>query len=512
MNLNYNQIVKIVKETAVEDLPRLLKYAFSFKENIIEYSLFTFPHTISSKTPAFHQEIYDFLFDKNNGAMAAPRGFAKSTVVGLFYLTWLIVNKKKKFIVYMSQNHEKTVQFIDPIRHEFKHNERIKLIYGDMTPKGMEDEDGHDRQDLIEINGVRIQAVSFNKDIRGFKDKYGNRPDLIIGDDIDSMERLINPVLRKKDFDKLTKEVIPSLANFRGSNLKMIGTILHWDSLLVNRIKKYGGKIYEACKFNEKGSIIPSSLLWADYWTSDRLMALRKDIGSVAFSSEMLNNPIDNTSAVIKKEWIMSCCDETMSYDDEIKGFDSSYLGVDFAFGDRAVNDKSAFVTIKTQNGQPHRITKITTKKGLSITNHFDYITELNNIENYTCVVMEENSIKGMSKELYHYTFRYYLIWTGSSDTAGKLTPSQEFEKKRHTISKRNMIVRMGTQFENKNIKLPYKTDKDQRITNELISELSTFALQDGKLVEVGIHADIPMALGMALEKIAQANKVIIDF
>lgn len=510
MKITYPQLLKVIEKTNENDLLEVLRYIFSFKENIKTFTYFIFPNLISSESPKFHDEIYDFLFEEKNGAMAAPRGFAKSTVCGVFFISWCIVNKYKRFIVYMSQSHPKTVQFIDPIRNEFKHNERLRLLYGDLTPKGLKDDEGRDRQDLIEINGVRIQAVSFNKDIRGFKDKYGNRPDLIIGDDIDSMERLVNPISRKKDYDKLMKEVIPSLANYKSANFKMIGTILHWDSLLVNRVKHYGGKIYEACRFDKDGKIIPSSLLWPSYWSIERLIDKKKDIGSVGFSSEYLNNPIDNDSSIIKREWIMSCCDETVSYQDEFN-FDETYLGVDFAFGDRTLNDKSAYVSVGTKFNEPHTIFSIKTFKGMSTTEQFKYIDNQNNTIEYDWVVMEENSIKSMTKELFNYSFNYYLIWTGNSDTADKLKPQIEFQNKRHSVSKRNMIMRLATQIENSNLRFPYKTEEDKATTNQLISELTTFALQDGKLIEVGVHADIPIALAMAVEKIAQSEEVIIS-
>ena len=114
-----------------------------------------------------------------------------------------------------------------------------------------------------------------------------------------------------------------------------------------------------------------------------------------------------------------------------------------------------------------------------------------------------------MSKELYNYSFPYYLIWTGNSDTPGKIKDSPDFENKRHTVSKTNMIKRLAVEFENSNIMLPYKTDKDKELTNKLCGELLTFALQDGKLVEVGIHADGPIGLSMCLERYNDKNFIL---
>ena len=510
MRVTYKQLKKFLKIGIPQQKQKLvLKRIFSYPENIDTFAYYIFPEAIKSRTPKFHYEIYDFLQDNNNGAVAAPRGFAKSTIVGLFFLSWCIINKQFKYIVYMSQNYKKTVQFVDPLRTEFQSNKRIKYLYGDLTPKNIKDTlSGKNREDMIDIGGVRVQAVSFNNNIRGFK-HLNQRPDLIIGDDIDDDERVLNPDLRYKDYNKLTKQVIPSLSNESHARFKMIGTILHWDSLLMRRININKGKIYKACELDDEGNITPNSLLWPSFWGVKRLKQQLKEIGSVSFSSEYLNNPIENEASLIKMDWLKKCFDTRISYNDKYEG--DKFLGVDFAFGDRVTNDESAFIGVTQISGQK-LISTLKYSKGMSITEQFEYIEELHKEHKYNTCVLEENSIRSMSKELYNYKFPYYLIWTGSSDTIAKLKPDyREYDNKRHSVSKTNMIKRLATEFENETIILPYKTESDKELTNKLCDELLTFALQDGKLVEVGIHADGPIALAMACEKM-NAEEVILDW
>ena len=509
MRVTIKQLRELLKDVPRKRHKKLLKRIFSFKKNIDTFAYYMFSHAIKSKTPNFHYEIYDFLLNKNNGAVAAPRGFAKSTIVGLFFLSWCIVNKRFKYIVYMSQNYKKTVQFVEPLREEFTNNERLKRVYGDLTPKNIRDViNKKNREDMIDIGGVRVQAVSFNHNIRGFK-HLNQRPDLIIGDDIDDDERVLNPDLRYKDYRKLIKQVLPSLSNEPRARFKMIGTILHWDSLLMQRIHINKGKIYRACELNNKKRVIPSTLLWPDYWGVERLEQEMKEIGSVGFSSEYLNNPIENEASLIKMDWLKKCFDKNISYNDEYDG--DKFLGVDFAFGDRVTNDESAFMGVIRVRDQK-LVNTLKYSKGMSITEQFEYIEKLHQENKYVVCILEENSIRSMSKELYNYKFPYYLIWTGHSDTAAKLKPDyREYDKKRHTVSKTNMIKRLATELENEAIVLPYKTETDKVLTHKLCDELLTFALQDGKLVEVGIHADGPIALAMACEKM-NAEEVILDW
>ena len=493
MKITYQQLHKIIKNTPDKRLLNAtLKTLFKNINNIDVFAYYIFPEAITTKIPGFHHEIYDFLHQPLDGAVAAPRGHAKSTIAGLVYLTWCVVNQYEKYIVYVSSNHSKTVQFLDPIREAFKYNQRLKSLY-DIELETVKTEDGRDREDCFDIMKCRVEAVSFEKNLRGFKYQH-TRPTLIICDDIESDDRVLNPELRLKDMYKLDKIIIPSLDPERG-RLKLVGTILHWDSILVKKIRLYNGVIYKACESDF------TNILWPEYWTEERLRAKKRSIGSVSFSSEFLNNPIENDSSIIKLEWIKKSFDETKTYDDYKNGV--SYLGCDFAFGDRTTNDASVFAGV-TPIRDKYLLNRLDWHRGLSITEQFTILKELHDKNKYKEVILEENSIKGMSKEIKNYKFPYYLIWTAASDPATRFKESPEFEDKRHTVGKRNMITRLATLFENEKIIIPYKTEEDKIKSNKLADELMTFAISDGKLVEVGIHADAPIALSMVLERITE--------
>lgn len=501
MKLTQKQLDRVIEETKDDKKRRLLlRVIFEDPANIELFGYFFFKEYITHPFADFHKEIIEIMLRPHHDAIGAPRGHGKSTLVGLVYLIWLIVNKKEKYIVYVSANYRKTVQFLTPIRDQLKNNKLLKAVYDIGNIKAEKDDDGKDREDCYDVLGVRIEAASFETNVRGFKHKE-SRPTLIICDDIETDERVINPDLRLKDSDKLNKVIIPSLSP--NGRIKFIGTILHWDSLLVKKIRLYNGKIFRAIK--------DSVILWPQLFSKEKLEEIKQSIGSVAFSSEYLNNPIENEASLIKGEWIRRCFDETKTYEgNRTVNYDSTYLGCDFAFGDRVTNDKSAFVHIGVHNGV-YDICSINTYKGLSVTEQFEIIQDLHNKNNYNEIVMEENSIKSMSKNLYEYDFPYYLIWTGATDTAAKLRADADFQDKRHTVGKKAMILRLATQFENSTISIPYKTDKDKEISNQLYEELTTFALNDGKLVEVGIHADIPIALAMALERASEPGSIV-DF
>ena len=492
MKVSKQQVGKLFAEVKDEQkLRELLQEIFSYEENIETFSEVVFPETITNTIPEFHGEIYNFLFEDGNGALAAPRGHAKTSCTGIIYLIFCIINNLEKYIVYISQNHAKTVQFIDPIRHEFKHNKMLRFIYGDLTPKPGRDDQGKDREDCFDVGGTRVEAVSFEKNLRGFK--YRNmRPTLIIGDDIESDERVLNPELRDKDKNKLNKVIIPAL-DIHG-RFKMIGTILHNYSLLKNKIDLYKGKIFRAC------DIELNNLLWPERFTKKILQTIKKDIGSVAFQQEYLNDPIDNRSSLIKREWIEQCKREDLS-SEEIYEMDFSMktMGADFAFSDRITADESAYVGLGLKD-EFYYLLHCQKDKGLSINEQMSIMkNELFPRYRYDRMGLEENSIKAISKDIQQWKLPITLFWTAAADPAAK-KKDKSWTDKRHTVGKINMIMRLSTAFENKQFIIPYKTEKDKTMFDRILAECTSYALSDGKLVEAGIHPDIPIALGYALE------------
>ncbi len=493
MKVSKQQVAELfIKVKNEQKLKELLQEIFSHKENIETFSEVVFPNTVTNKIPSFHREIYKLLFAIGNSALAAPRGHAKTSITGIIFLIFCIVNKLEEYIVYISQNHAKTVQFIDPIRHEFKHNKMLRFIYGDLTPSNAKGDDGKDREDCFDVGGCRVEAVSFEKNLRGFK--YRNmRPTLIIGDDIESDERVLNPELRVKDKDKLNKVIIPAL-DING-RFKMIGTILHGYSLLKNKIDLYNGKIFVACDPNLE------NLLWPERFTKKILQSIKEDIGSVAFQQEYLNNPIDTTSSLIKREWIEQCKREDLSSEDIFEmQFDRKTMGADFAFSDRITANESAYAGLGRKDNF-YYLLNCQKDKGLSINEQMAIMkNELYPKYKYDQMGLEENSIKAISKDIQQWNLPITLFWTAAADPAAKKKEHYNWTDKRHTVGKINLIMRLGTAFENKKFIIPYKTEKDKSMFDQILAECTSYALSEGKLVEAGVHPDIPIALGYALE------------
>lgn len=483
MKISFKQVVALYKSKGDACKPYLIR-AFEDEQNLDVFGMFLFPEAITTKPEEFHTEILQIMCRDSNDAIAAPRGHGKSTTVGLVFLIHRIIYNRIKYCVYMSENHNKSVQFITPIRDTFKNNDRVKWLYGEYGDISAKDDYGRDREDCIDINKIRIEAISFDKNLRGFRYKF-NRPDLIIADDIENDERVANPQLRRKDERKLNNVVIPSLSNV--GVFKFIGTILNKDSLLMKKIKLYKGRIYRA--IDENGSILAPKM-----YNKEKLMKIKNDIGTLSFNQEYLNDPSDNEASIIKEEWLRSCLDYNLSIEEaKQESYTRIIGGVDFAFSDSVTADKSEFMSFGQRQDKKSVLLFSESMKGKSGTEQINFIKNRWNIEiKHNKICLEENSIKSISKDIMSMALPLQMFWTGNTDRTN--------ESGRITVSKINMIKRLGTSIENKKFIIPYKTERDREVAEQLIEECTSYGLANGKIVENGVHPDKPIAMGFINE------------
>jgi hypothetical protein len=69
----------------------------------------------------------------------------------------------------------------------------------------------------------------------------------------------------------------------------------------------------------------------------------------------------------------------------------------------------------------------------------------------------------------------------------------------------------MTTWFENNQVIIPYASDEAKEKYELLEQEFLSFALEDGKIIEIGVHPDIPIAFvyaGEAAKKSASSGFV----
>lgn len=307
----------------------ILRIAFS--EDIEAFGKFFFPNHLSIAVPPFHREIFSaYESELKRIGIGAPRGHAKSTITDLIFLSWLIVNKKAKFILLVSDTYSQAVLFLEGLKAELEANEKLIGFYGNLKSQNWSEGE-------IIANGSMIKALGAGMKVRGLKFRE-SRPDVIIVDDLENDELVENKERREKLERWFNGALIPSLG--KDGRVIVIGTILHYDSLLAkildeNKYREYFKKTYRA--INE------GVALWPEHLNLEELEKIKQeyiDKGQASlFYSEYMNDPIDKESQEFKKEWFLYRTGEDLRAKQT-----NNYLTIDTAISERASADYTGFV------------------------------------------------------------------------------------------------------------------------------------------------------------------------
>ena len=311
-NLTRADILRLCDKYWNTDRDKLRRYLlaiFKRRENIHLFGWFIARPYFPLETPPFHKEILDLISDKNNRRIGviAPRGHAKSTTVDMTYPLWAGCFEQEEFIVIISDTYTQAAEFINALKDEFENNPKIKWLFGNM--KGDDWQDG----EFVLSNGIKYAAKGSGMKIRGIRHRH-TRPTLMIFDDIENDENIKSAEQRQKLYHWFTKAAIPALA--RGGRAVVIGTILHFDSL-VNKVmkqqdvfKSWQTRVFYAIITEEDGT---ERALWPEHRSLEKLRAMRDDpsdqdfIGSITFAQEYQHKPFSEEDAIIQPDWIKEC-------------------------------------------------------------------------------------------------------------------------------------------------------------------------------------------------------------
>jgi predicted phage terminase large subunit-like protein len=328
----------------------LLNEISSLRKKPAEKSVYAFAkyymeHHLKLLPSAAHKEIYELLTDIVNRrgkrvAIAAPRGFGKSTMITLFYIIYSICYLKERFIVILSDTASQAEQTLENVKKELTENEKIRVDFPEVFEKDGRPKPPRWTQSQIEtLNGVKVLALGSGQKIRGRK--FGkDRPTLVIADDIETQDNTLSEASRDKTKIWFTKSVL--MAGDENTNFIFLGTIYHPLCLLgeylsqksnYEWIKKVFKVIVSEPKHPElwmqwsdiynfrkdfEGNLGPMAaksfyianrnqmdegvvLLWPEKWSYYDLVVLREE-DRLSFYCELQNEPYDLKTAIFNVE------------------------------------------------------------------------------------------------------------------------------------------------------------------------------------------------------------------
>lgn len=277
------------------------------KDVLADFVCYYLHHHLPYKVPEFHEELYSLVNEKKL-VVAAPRGYAKSFIFSFFYSLFVALTQPKSDILIVSETYSFAVDWIRRIKDEIEHNQLLIADFGKLKS------DKWAENDIILANGSRLRAKGQGEQIRGL------HPTHAILDDIENDELVRSEDQREKLKDWFFKALLGTLT--RDSQIIVIGTVLHHFSLLNELLKKEGWTRRKYKAINDDGTA-----LWPEKYTLEELEAIKLDRGSVAFSTEYLNDPIMDGVALFKEK-------DIMFYDGDTP------VGRDFITVDLAISEK----------------------------------------------------------------------------------------------------------------------------------------------------------------------------
>lgn len=197
-----------------------------------------FPHYVKHQNAQLHDYLYKRLPEiVDNGigdheAIAAPRGNAKSTIVTQIFVIWCLVTNRKKYPVIVMDALDQALPMLESIKAELEFNPRLMMDFPDATGQGRVWQVGT----IVTRNDAKVQVFGSGKRMRGLR--HGpHRPDLAIGDDLENDENVRSPEQRDKLESWLKKTVLSLGPADDSMDVIVIGTILHYDSVLARLLK-----------------------------------------------------------------------------------------------------------------------------------------------------------------------------------------------------------------------------------------------------------------------------------
>ncbi|MCX8036771.1 MAG: phage terminase large subunit [Candidatus Sumerlaeia bacterium] len=206
-----------------------------------------FPHHCRAPFSALHRHLFRLhrrqmhrpVLERRgrNYAVAAPRGYAKSTLVSLLLPIHDIVYGSEGYILLLAATLPQSIGKLKNIRAELARNRALRQCYAPRLGRAAA------RQLLA--NDLAVEAFSVGTELRGVTWRQ-YRPTKIILDDIEDSEGVESPQQREK-LALWFNEVLENIGNGY-TNILVVGTLLHSDSLLANILKRpdFDSRIFRA--------------------------------------------------------------------------------------------------------------------------------------------------------------------------------------------------------------------------------------------------------------------------
>ena len=303
---------------------------------------------VLDKPPAAHHQVWHEYLITNSDSTAlnkiagpnlellAPRGSAKSTVIGAF-VAWTIGHNPGIRVIYLGYSENVALSRSRLIKRIIEHPRYKQVFPWILKGQRWSDTDWEIDKAWAEVEdaGMESDYTFYAAGITG--SITSRRSDLIVGDDlIKSSKAIENADVRQKILDNWSEVIEPTLVP--GGRIIDIGTRFRPDDIHATEfLPEYGWQVIEqsAIETDEYGR---EKSYWEERFSLEELRK-KRERKPVIFSFQFQNRIVRISETSIAPEWIVKGdvpCD--------IREYDSLCIGMDLSATKKETSDYTAFV------------------------------------------------------------------------------------------------------------------------------------------------------------------------
>lgn len=263
-------------------------------------------------TLPFAESVHGKIFELVDGpaqkvAIAAPRGWGKTSIVALALMARWILFNHTGFICYINKSHDAASLQTENLRRELVTNREIRAFFGDFKARDV------NKREFDEVFSKKAWVAydtlvwprGAGQQVRGVLFK-NDRPGLIVIDDLEDPQKVSNDDIRSGWYEWLYADVIKALPRVgpaaKTCKIVYIDTLKHEDSVLQKLLDSPEWKSVrlEACDDNFKSTA-------PDFMPDEDIMKewqQHVDAGQTdVFFRELRNLPISTKDAAFQQNY-----------------------------------------------------------------------------------------------------------------------------------------------------------------------------------------------------------------
>jgi phage terminase large subunit-like protein len=286
------------------------------------------------------QDLHDLLDGKiRECAWIMYRESAKTTFAKLFII-WCIAYKKKKYINVDSFDKENAERILFDVAFELTNNKKLQADFPTLFSKrrGIEDIKQNRINNFVTENGIRVEAHSTQESVRG-RIHLDQRPDMLIADDIETNKTKESEAYTKQVRDHIS-EALAGMAP-DGKILYLCNYITESGNVqfLIDRaVNDHKLRVRNVPVMTDNIPAWPSKYALTDEEAEKTgkvsIEDKQRQLGSLVFSYEMMNQPIDEMLAEFKKEYVQLEAEQDVNKLDHVV-----YITIDSAVSEKESAD-----------------------------------------------------------------------------------------------------------------------------------------------------------------------------